>query len=172
MRTWRLALIALALLATAACHDKGGRSPAGSQKPPATQPTPPAPAPSTDLLSVAWQPTSADQNLQSFDLRLTGADLVLVCHKPVGWILEATSPSPGAIDLKGYATVGAAFISRDQLEDLKGLVLVRNRPADASSVTGKLLTGVYADDGGQSEVPASPSLLQREPAEQCPPPKA
>ncbi len=168
MRTWRLPLIAAALLATTACHDKGDKTQAPPAKAPAAKATPAAPA--TELVSLAWKPADANQNLQSFDLRLTGVDLVSVCHKPVGWIVKATSPSAGVVDVKAYATVGAAFISVDQLNDLESLLLVRGRAGEPSGVSGKLLTGVYGGD--QSQVAAAPDVLSRTPAEQCPPTKA
>jgi hypothetical protein len=162
MRTWRLSLLAVLLAATAACHD--------SKTPPAKGEAPPAPvaAPTTELVSLAWKPANANQNLQAFDLKLTGADVVSVCHTPPGWILEKA----GAAWIKGYATVGAGFISADDLKDLDGLFLIRTHPGQALGVTGKLLTGVYADDGGQSEVAAAPALLRRAPAERCPEPKS
>jgi hypothetical protein len=72
--------------------------------------------------------------------------------------------------VKGYATVGAGFISVEQLGDLQGLFLVRTRPGESLGVTGKALTGVYADDGGQGEIAVTPALLRTEPAETCPPP--
>lgn len=159
MRPWRLSLLTLVLAATAACHDSKGASEA---KPP---PKPPAPA-STELVSLAWKPANVDQNLQSFDLRLTGADIVSVCRKPPGWILEGSGAA-----IKGYATVGAGFVGAEHLDDLEGLFLIRTHAGQPLGVSGKLLTGVYADDGGQSEVAATPALLSRTAAAQCPPPK-
>lgn len=119
----------------------------------------------TELVSIAWRPENPDQNLQSFDLRLTGAELVSICNKPPGWVLE------GAGDrVKGYATVGAGFISVEQLGDLQGLFLVRIQQGQTLGVSGKALTGVYADDGGQSEIAITPALLRTEAADACPPP--
>jgi len=155
MRSWRLSLIALTLAATAACHDSKGTTEA--------PPKPPAAAPSTQLVSLAWQPANADQNLQSFELQLTGAEIVAVCKKPPGWILEGSGAA-----IKGYATVGAGFVGAEHLDDLYGLFLIRTQAGQALGVSGKLLTGVYADDGGQSEVAATPALLNRQPAAQCP----
>jgi glucose/arabinose dehydrogenase len=164
MRILRLSLIALALAATAACNDKGGKD-AGTTPPAKPAPRAAAP-PSTELVSLAWKPANANQNLQSIELTLTGADIVSVCRTPPGWVLKAESGR-----LKGYATVGAGFISVDDLEDLEGLFLIRHHAGEAFGVDGKLLTGVYADDGGQSEIKATPSLLSGRPAEQCPPAK-
>jgi hypothetical protein len=156
MRTWRLSLLAVLLAATAACHDSKGDKEA---KPP---PKPPAPA-STELVSLAWKPTDANQNLQSFELQLTGAEIVSVCKKPPGWIIDASGAA-----IKGYATVGAGFVSIEHLDDLEGLFLIRTH-GQPPGVEGRLLTGVYADDGEQSEVAATPNLLSRQPAAQCPP---
>ena len=155
MRPWRLSLLAVLLAATAACHDSKGSKDA---KPA------PKPAPSTQLVSLAWKPANANQNLQSFELQLTGAEIVAVCKKPPGWILEGSGAA-----IKGYATVGAGFVSLEHLDDLDGLFLIRTQAGKPLGVTGKLLTGVYADDGGQSEVAATPNLLSRQPAAQCPP---
>lgn len=159
MRSWRLSLLAALLAATAACHDK-----AAKEARPAETPAASAPA-QTQLVSIAWRPENPEQNLQSFELRLTGAEIVALCAKPPGWIVE------GAGDrIKGYATVGAGFISVEHLGDLQSLFLVRAQTGQALGVTGRLLTGVYADDGGQSELPATPALLRTEPATACPPP--
>lgn len=161
MRIRRLSLIVLALAATAACNDKGGKD-----APPPAKTAPQAAPPVTELVSLAWRPANANQNLQSIELTLTGADIVSVCRTPPGWVLKAEGGR-----LKGYATVGAGFISVDDLEDLEGLALIRHHVGEPFGVTGKLLTGVYADDGGQSEIKATPSLLSGRPAEQCPPAK-
>lgn len=159
MRTWRLSLLAILLAATAACHDSKGDKAA---KPP---PPKPPPAPTTELVSLAWKPANANQNLQSFELTLTGAEVVSVCRKPPGWVIDAS----GSV-IKGYATVGAGFVSVEHLDDLEGLFLIRTQ-GQPPGLEGKLLTGVYADDGEQSEVAATPNLLSREPAAQCPPTK-
>ncbi len=161
MRTWRLSLIAVLLAAAAACHEsKTSNDAKPAAKPPAAVPPP------TELVSLAWRPANANQNLQSFELKLAGADVIAVCHTPPGWVLKGA----GA-EIKGYATVGAGFISVDDLQDLDGLFLIRPKAGQTLGVSGKLLTGVYADDGGQSEVAATPALLHRQPATQCPPPK-
>ena len=156
MRIWRLSLLALLLAATAACHDSKGSKEA--------KPPPKPPASVTELVSIAWKPANADQNLQSFELKLTGAEIVAICRKPPGWILEGSGAA-----IKGYATVGAGFVGAEHLDDLDGLFLIRTHAGQALGVSGKLLTGVYADDGGQSEIAATPALLSRQPAVQCPP---
>lgn len=156
MRIWRLSLIALALAATSACNDRDGKDAAATAPPKQARPE-------TELVSLAWTPTNANQNLQSFEFRLTGADVVAVCRTPPGWTLKAA----GA-EIKGYATVGAGFIDAEHLEDLEGLFLIRHHDGAPLGVSGKLLTGVYADDGEQSEVEAAPSLLSGRPADRCP----
>ena len=161
MRIWRLSLLAVLLATTAACHDSKTSKDA---KPP-EKPAVAAPSPSTQLVSLAWSPTNGDQNLQSFELRLTGAEIVSVCRKPPGWVLQGSGAA-----IKGYATVGAGFVGVEHLDDLDGLFLIKIQPGETLDVSGKLLTGVYADDGGQSEVAATPALLRREPAAECPPP--
>lgn len=147
------------LAATAACHDSRPPKEADKDvKPPVAAAPPP-----TALVTLAWTPANANQNLQSFDLQLTGADVVSVCRKPPGWVLERTDGG-----IKGYATVGAGFVSVEHLGDLNDLFLIRPRAGQTLGVTGKLLTGVYADDGGQSQVAATPALLRRSPAQECP----
>lgn len=164
MRIRRLFLVVLTLAATAACHDKGRRD---AGKAPPANPAPQAVLPSsTELVSLAWKPADANQNLQSVELQLTGADVVSVCRTPPGWILKGAGGR-----IKGYATVGAGFISIDDLQDLDGLFLIRPHAGETLGVSGKLLTGVYADDGGQAEVAATAALLRRAPAAQCPPAK-
>lgn len=160
MRPWRLSLLALFLAATTACHDKVPKEAKPAEKPAAAAPA------RTELVSIAWRPENPDQNLQAFELQLTGAEIVSVCGKPAGWILEGAGDK-----IKGYATVGAGFISVEQLGDLQSLFLIRTQAGQTFGVTGKLLTGVYADDGGQSELAATPALLRTEPATACPPSK-
>jgi len=160
MRTWRLSLLALALAATAACHDKTPKDAKPPEKPAAVTPA------RTELVSIAWRPENPNQNFQSFELQLTGAEIVSVCSKPPGWILEGSGSK-----IKGYATVGAGFISVEHLGDLQSLFLIRTQAGQTMGVAGKVLTGVYADDGGQSELAATPALLRTEPAAQCPPAK-
>lgn len=162
MRTWRFSLIVLAFAATAACHDRGGQN---AGKPPPAKPSPQAGSPPrTELVSLAWTPADANQNLQSFEIQLSGADVVAVCRTPPGWVLKGAGEQ-----IKGYATVGAGFIGVEHLEDLEGLFLIRHHTGQPFGVDGKLLTGVYADDGEQSELKATPSLLSGRPADQCPP---
>ncbi len=160
MRTWRLSLLAVLLAATAACHDAKTPKDAKPPERPAVSP------PSTELVSLAWKPTSGDQNLQSFEFQLTGAEIVSVCNKPPGWIVEGAGDK-----IKGYATVGAGFVGVEHLDDLDGLFLIQTHAGERLGVSGKLLTGVYADDGGQSEIAATSALLRREPAAECPPPR-
>jgi hypothetical protein len=161
MRIWRLSLLASLLAATAACHDSKPTQDAGKDTKPPVAATPPP----TELVTLAWTPANSNQNLQSFDLTLTGADVISVCRKPPGWVLERTD---GGIE--GYATVGAGFVSVEHLGDLNDLFLIRPQAGQTLGVSGKLLTGVYADDGGQSELAATPALLRRSPARECPKP--
>lgn len=162
MRTWRLSLIVLALAATAGCHDS--KTPQEAKPP--EKPVAVAPA-QTQLVSIAWRPENPNQNFQSFELQLTGAEVVAICGKPPGWVLEGSGDK-----VKGYATVGAGFVSVEHLGDLQQLFLIRTQAGATLGVTGKVLIGVYGPDGDQSELAASPALLRTEPAQACPPPKA
>lgn len=176
MRIWRLSILALAVAATAACdRSKGDRDKkqAPGAPPVAVAPaTPPRPTASpTELVSLAWTPGDATQNLQAFDLKVSGLDVLAVCHVPPGWTINATGAGAGATELRGQATVGAAFISLDDPQDLAGLFLVRARPGETLAVSGALTTGVYGGDEGQTMIKASPSSLRREAADRCPPPR-
>lgn len=173
MRIWRLPALALLLAATACDGSKGDRSEPTPTAPPAA----PAPTASrqtpgtTELVSLAWTPGSSNQNLQAFDLEVSGLDVLAVCHVPPGWTINATGAGSGVTELKGQATVGAAFISLDDPQDVAGLFLVRARPGEQVGVSGRLTTGTYGGDEGQAEIKATPSLLRRELADRCPPPR-
>lgn len=172
MRIWRLSILAL-VLATAACDGSKNDRKATTPQPPTTQASPAAPspaaAPPTELISLAWRPANSNQNLQAFDLEISGLDVLAVCHVPPGWTINATGAGEGVTELKGQATVGAAFLSLDDMQDIAGLFLVRARPSEAFAVKGEITTGVYGGD--QTEIQATPALLRREAADRCPPPK-
>lgn len=172
MRIWRLSILAL-VLATAACDGSKNDRKATTPQPPTTQASPAAPppaaAPPTELISLAWRPANSNQNLQAFDLEISGLDVLAVCHVPPGWTINATGAGEGVTELKGQATVGAAFVSLDDMQDIAGLFLVRARPSEAFAVKGEITTGVYGGD--QTEIQATPALLRREAADRCPPPK-
>lgn len=171
MRSWRLSFVAALLVATGACDNPGKDK--SEAKPPsaATAPQQAARPATAELISIAWAPANADQNLQAFALRVTGIDVLAVCHVPAGWTINVTGAGAGITELEGHATVGAAFLGLDNLADIAGLFLVRTRTGEAPSVSGKLTTGVYGGDGGQVEITASAATLRREPASQCTPPK-
>ena len=173
MRIWRLSILALLMAATAACDgsksDRKTEAPAASpsQAAPAAAPQPAAQP--TELISLAWRPANANQNLQAFDLEVSGLDVLAVCHVPPGWMINATGAGKGVTELKGQATVGAAYVSLDDMQDIAGLFLVRVRPNEPLAVRGGITTGTY--DGDQTEIRATPALLRRDAADRCPPPK-
>lgn len=172
MRIWRLSILALLLAATAACdgskHDRNAETPAPPA--PRTAPAVPSqPVQSTELVSLAWRPANSNQNLQAFDLEVSGLDVLAVCHVPPGWTINATGAGEGVTQLKGQATVGAAYVSLDDMQDIAGLFLVRARAGEPLAVEGEITTGVYGGD--QTVTRATPALLRREAAERCPPPK-
>lgn len=172
MRIWRLSILAL-VLATAACDGQKKDREAAAPPAPAPEAAPATPsqtaAQPTELVSLAWRPSNANQNLQAFDLEVSGLDVLAVCHVPPGWTINATGAGEGVTELKGQATVGAAFVSLDDMQDIAGLFLVRARPSEAFAVKGEITTGVYGGD--QTEIQATPALLRREAADRCPPPK-
>jgi len=173
MRTWRLSILALLLAATAGCD--GSKTDHRAETPPVASPqgAPATPSRPTgqpiELVSLAWRPSSSNQNLQAFDLEVSGLDVLAVCHVPPGWTINASGAGEGVTELKGQATVGAAFISLDDMEDIAGLFLVRAQAGGTIAVKGQITTGNY--DGDQTEVQATPALLRREAADRCPPPK-
>lgn len=175
MRTWRLSVLALMLAVTAACDGSGGDRKAKAPPAPTPQTTTVAPAQapsaakSTELVSLAWRPGNSDQNLQAFDLEVSGLDVLSVCHVPPGWTINATGAGAGVTELKGQANVGAAFVSLDDMQDIAGLFLVRARTNEPFAVKGDITTGTY--DGDQTVVSATPASLRREIADRCPPPK-
>lgn len=172
MRSWRSWLVAALLTATTACDNPGKDKGEATPPPKAAAPPPMAqPGANIDLVSLAWTPADADQNLQAFDIQVTGVDVVAVCHVPAGWTINVTGAGAGVTELEGHATVGAAFLGLDNLADIAGLFLVRARPNATPTVSGTLTTGVYGGDGGQVEIQATAAALRREPASQCPPPK-
>ncbi len=172
MRIWRFSILAL-LAATAACDGSKGDRKAESPPPPPPRTAPaaaPQPAaPPTELVSLAWRPANANQNLQAFDLEVSGLDVLAVCHVPPGWTINATGAGEGVTELKGQATVGAAYVSLDDMQDISGLFLVRARAGEPLAVKGEITTGTYGGD--QAEIRATPALLRREAADRCPPPK-
>jgi hypothetical protein len=105
MRSWRLSILALILAATAACHDSKG--------PKEAKPPPKPTASATELVSIAWTPANADQNLQSFELQLTGADTVSICRKPPGWILEGSGASWGMVPLPAGFLEGLRAVTKE-----------------------------------------------------------
>ncbi|PZR31359.1 hypothetical protein [Caulobacter segnis] len=173
MRIWRLSILALLMAATAACDGQKGDRKAEAPTPPTSQAAPAAPpqpaAQPTELVSLAWRPANTNQNLQAFDLEVSGLDVLAVCHVPPGWTINATGAGEGVTELKGQATVGAAYVSLDDMQDIAGLFLVRVRPNEPLAVRGGITTGTY--DGDQTEIRATPALLRRETADRCPPPK-
>ena len=104
-----------------------------------------------------------EEAVQGAGAELAGAEVVAICNKPPGWVLEGSGSK-----IKGYATVGAGFVSVEHLGDLQGLFLIRAQPGQTLGVTGKVLTGAYGPDADQSEVAATPALLRTEPAQECP----
>lgn len=173
MRIWRLSTLALLLAAAAACDGSKGDRKAEAPPPPPSQAAPTAPpqatTPPTELVSLAWRPANSNQNLQAFDLEVSGLDVLAVCHVPPGWTINATGAGEGVTELKGQATVGAAYVSLDDMQDIAGLFLVRARTGEPLAVKGEITTGTYGGD--QAELKATPALLRREAADRCPPPK-
>ncbi len=173
MRTWRLSILALLLAATAACDGQKKDRDTAAPPAPAPQAAPSMPsrptAQPTQLVSLAWRPSSSNQNLQAFDLEVSGLDVLAVCHVPPGWTINATGSGEGVTELKGQATVGAAYVSLDDMQDIAGLFLVRARPSETFAVKGEITTGIYGGD--QTTIPATPALLRRDAADRCPPPK-
>lgn len=173
MRIWRLSILALLMAATAACDGSKGDRKTETPPPPAAQTAPAAPSQPipqpTELVSLAWRPANANQNLQAFDLEVSGLDVLAVCHVPPGWTINATGAGEGVTALKGQATVGAAFVSLDDMQDIAGLFLVRARNGEPLVVKGEITTGIYGGD--QAVVRATPALLRHEAADRCPPPK-
>lgn len=143
--------------------------------PPAAKPAPakpPAPAaqpvaPVVFLLSIQGIALGPDDYVDAFGLKLAGAKVVKVCKTPAGWSLTRARGDAG---LDGQASVGAAFLDRDHIGDLRGLALVEIAAGDASTVgvSGTAQVGVYGDMGQARQIKLSPARVAMVPAEGCP----
>lgn len=145
-------------------------APAPSAKPAPAKPTQ-APAPpvasATVLLSIQGITLGPDDYVDAFALKLSGAKVLKVCKTPAGWSLTAAR---GGAGLDGQASVGAAFLDRDHIGDLRGLALVEVAAGDASTVgvSGTAQVGVYGDMGQARQIKLSPARVALAPAQACP----
>jgi hypothetical protein len=131
---------------------------------PVRPPVQPA-APTVFLLSIQGIALGPDDYVDAFSLKLAGAKVAKVCKTPAGWSLNRAG---GGLD--GQASVGAAFLDRDHIGDLRGLALVEIAAGDASTVgvSGTAQVGVYGDMGQARQVKLSPARVALVPAEGCP----
>lgn len=150
--------------------------PSSADKP---TPAPPAKVASTKPADVASQPAAAgvfllsiqgialgpNDYVDAFDLKLAGAKVTKVCRTPTGW-----SVTRGSGGLEGQASVGAAFLDRDHIGDLRGLALVEADAGDASTigVSGSAQVGVYGDMGEAREIKLDHARVALVPADGCP----
>ncbi|MDG2531122.1 hypothetical protein [Caulobacter endophyticus] len=128
---------------------------------------PEQPAASTFLLSIQGIALGPDDYVDAFGLKLSGAKVVKVCKTPAGWSLTSAR---GGAGLDGQASVGAAFLDRDHIGDLRGLALVEVVGGDASTVavSGTAQVGVYGDMGQARQIKLSHARVALVPAEGCP----
>ncbi|MFT4253022.1 MAG: hypothetical protein QM608_11105 [Caulobacter sp.] len=160
--------------ALALAHFLGGPSPA--DKPAETPEPKPAPAKPAEvaqkpaasgvfLLSLQGIALGPDDYVDAFDLKLAGAKVTKVCRTPTGW--SVTRADGG---LEGQASVGAAFLDRDHIGDLRGLALVSADAGDAQAVgvSGTAQVGVYGDMGQARQVRLDQARVALVPAEACP----
>jgi len=148
--------------------DKPPPAPAAKPAPakpaqPAVQPT----APTTFLLSIQGIALGPNDYVDAFGLKLSGAEVVKVCKTPAGWSLTRAR---GGAGLDGQASVGAAFLDRDHIGDLRGLALVEIAAGDASTVgvSGTAQVGVYGDMGQARQIKLDHARVALVPAEACP----
>ncbi len=145
-------------------------APAPSAKPVPAKPAPATPPPvasATVLLSIQGIALGPDDYVDAFGLKLSGAKVLKVCKTPAGWSLTAAR---GGAGLDGQASVGAAFLDRDHIGDLRGLALVEVPGGDASTVgvSGTAQVGVYGDMGQARQIKLSPARVALVPAKGCP----
>lgn len=145
-------------------------APAAPAKPAPAKPVEATPAPvasTTFLLSIQGIALGPDDYVDAFGLKLSGAKVTKVCKTPAGWSLTAAR---GRAGLDGQASVGAAFLDRDHIGDLRGLALVEIAGGDVSTVgvSGTAQIGVYGDMGEAHQIKLSPARVALVPAEACP----
>ncbi len=139
-------------------------------RPPAAKPSPqhaePA-APTTYLMSIQGIPLRINDYVNAFSLKFSGAKVVKVCRTPAGWSVDPASDGTG---LQGQATVGAAFLDRQHIDDLHGLALIETDAGDASTVgiSGSAQAGVYGDMGEAREARLDHARVALIPASGCP----
>ncbi|PLR21828.1 hypothetical protein SGCZBJ_19825 [Caulobacter zeae] len=144
-------------------------APASPAKPSPPKPVVSAPEPAAAtrfLLSIQGIALGPDDYVDAFGLKLSGAKVTKVCKTPAGWSLSAAR---GGAGLDGQASVGAAFLDRDHIGDLRGLALVEIAGGDASTVgvSGTAQVGVYGDMGQARQIKLSPASVALVPAESC-----
>lgn len=162
--------------ALALAHFLGEPEPA--DKPAPTAPTevaparpaevaPPPASPSLFLLSVQGVALGPNDYIDAVSVKLAGARVTKVCRTPTGWSLE---PARGGAGLEGQASVGAAFLDRDHIGDLRGLALVEAAAGDASAVgiSGSAQVGVYGDMGEARQIKLDHARVALVPVEGCP----
>lgn len=145
--------------------DKPAPAPPAKVAPPKpARPAEPA-RPTAFLLSIQGIALGPDDYVDAFGLKLSGARVVKICRTPAGW--SVTSARAG---LDGQASVGAAFLDRDHIGDLRGLALVEIAAGDPSTVgvSGTAQVGVYGDMGQARQIKLSPARVALVPAEACP----
>jgi hypothetical protein len=122
-------------------------------------------APTAFLLSIQGIALGPDDYVDAFSLRLSGAKVAKVCKTPTGWSVNRSGGG-----LEGQASVGAAFLDRDHIGDLRGLALVEVPGGDASTVgvSGTAQVGVYGDMGQARQIKLSPARVALVPAQACP----
>ncbi|PVM91455.1 hypothetical protein [Caulobacter endophyticus] len=142
-------------------------APAKVAPPRPVQPQAQPAAPTVFLLSIQGIALGANDYVDAFGLKLSGAKVAKVCRVPAGW---SVTPARSRGGLDGQASVGAAFLDRDHIGDLRGLALVEIVAGDPATVgvSGTAQVGVYGDMGEARQIKLDHARVALVPTEGCP----
>jgi hypothetical protein len=132
------------------------------------------------LVSLSGLKLGDNEYVDTFDISTWGVGFEAVCHFPPGWTL--TVGRTAALDgtLSGQASHGVAFLDREHLKELRGLVLVTfdgpirrgpGRPGVGPPPTfaGSAHVGSYGDKGART-VAIEYMNVALKPSARCPGP--
>jgi hypothetical protein len=138
----------------------------------------PADHPKTFLASIEGIPLGPNESMDEFQVETWGVEFKAVCHIPGGWWIEAGGSATPEGSLKGRGSLGATWLNRKSLSELRNLVLltlyapvqredIRDRTGDAIiPATFKGRASVYGPKG--RVIPLTYANVRLVPAQRCP----
>jgi hypothetical protein len=103
--------------------------------------------PQTFLASFDAIPLGPNESIDTFEIKTWGVEFKAVCHIPGGWWIEAGGSATPEGSIKGRGSLGATWLNRAGLRDLRNLVLVKlYAPIQRKDVR---------DNGGNVIIPAT-----------------